>query len=324
MYSGHSLHVVGSNNTEYKYPIFDSRSDIPLGMTSFQYQIDDNTTGYIKALPQSQYPVNGLHVKDSTNRIITAFNQGTNDSCRLQWHWRTQSQPYSTLKFICPDSATLNFGIHTDLEVVVLWHETNVGWHSAVVGTIPAGATSITMSGEYGGTISAQTGNLITAWYFLIRSKVAYRTISGSCVWTMISATITAKVSLSEPLPAGHIVLRADWYGLNIPFHAEFGDYSVLGAGAQSGSSFVTFDAMLGLGPTNYWTYLRYYPDTAGAYGSRDPVGRGWAPAGGGQFTDGFSIDVPTGASVDIDRTPEYGIGSSETGAWLAIPEEYW
>lgn len=323
MYSGHKLHVVGSNNTEYTYPIFDDRNDIPTGMTSFQYQIDDNKTGYIRALPQSLYPETGLHIMDSTNRIITAV-KGNSNRCILQWHWRTQSEPYSTLKFICPDSATLDFGIHTDLEVVVYWHETNVGWHSATVGTIPAGATSITMSGEYGGTIVAQTGNLITAWYFLIRTKVAYRTISGSCVYTMVSATITANVSLSEPLPAGHIVLRADWYGLNIPFHAEFGDYAVLGPGQQSGSSFVSFDAMVALAPTNYWTYLRYYPDTTGAYGSTDMVGRGWAPAGGGQFTDGFTIDVPTGASADVDRTSEYGIGSSTTQAGLFIPEVYW
>lgn len=323
MFSGHSLHVVGSNNTEYKYPIFDSRSDIPTGMTSIQYQIDDSTTGYIKALPQSQYPVNGLHIHDGS-RIITAFNQGTNDSCRLQWHWRASSGPYTNFRWICPDSATLDFGIHTELEIVVFWHETIRGWHSAVVGTIPAGATSITMSGEYGGAISGSSNTYITAWYFLIRSKVAYRTISGTCTWTMVSATITANVSLSEPLPFGHIALRADWYGIGIPFHAEFGDYGCVGTGSQSGSSFVTFDAMLGLGPTNYWTYLRYYPDTAGAYGSIDMAGRGWAPAGGGQFSDGFAIDVPTGASADIDRTSEYGTGSYDTGVYLHIPEVYW
>ena len=323
MYSGHKLHVVGSNNTEYKYPIFDSRSDIPTGMTSFQYQIDDNTTGYIKALPQSQYPVPGLHIRDGS-RIITAFNQGTNDSCRLQWHWRTRSEPYSTLKFICPDSATLDFGIHTPLEVIVFWHETNVGWHSATVGTIPAGATSITMSGEYGGTISAQTGNLITAWYFLIRSAVSYRTISGSCVYTMVSATITANVHLSEPLPVGHIYLYADWYGTLPPWSMHFGGFDVMGAGVQDGSSFYSFDPYLGLGPVSYYTFLRYFPETSGAYGQVDFVGRGYAPAGGGQWTDGFTINVPTGASADIDRTPEYGTSSSDTGAYLRIPEVYW
>lgn len=323
MFSGNRLHVVGSNNTEYTYPIFDDRNDIPLGMTSIQYQLDDTKTGYIRALPQTQYPETGLHIKDSTNRIITAM-KGVGNNCNLQWHWKGSSGPYTNYRWICPDSATLNFGIHTDLEVVVLWHETGIGWHSATVGTIPAGATSITMSGEYGGAVSGSASSFITAWYFVVRSAVSYRQISGSCVYTMVSATITANVHLSEPLPAGHLALRADWYGAMIPFHAEFGDYAVLGAGQQDGSSFVTFDAMLALAPTNYYTYLRYYPDTGGAYGSRDHAGRGWAPAGGGQFTDGFTLDVPIAASVDIGRTPEYGVGSSDTGAWLQIPEEYW
>ena len=120
------------------------------------------------------------------------------------------------------------------------------------------------------------------------------------------------------------MALRADWYGLNIPWHAEFGDYGILGTGSQDGQSFVTFDAMLGLAPTNYYTYLRYYPDTGGAYGYTDFAGRGWAPAGGGQFTDNFTLSIPTAASVDIDRTPEYGPGSSDTGYLLHIPEVYW
>lgn len=322
MFSGHSLHVVGSNNTEYTYPIFDSQSDIPTGMTSFQYQIDDSTTGYIKALPQSYYPVGGLHIHDGS-RIITAFSQSS-DSCRLQWHWRTSSGPYTTYKWICPDSATLDFGIHTELEIVVLWHDTGYGWQSAVVGTIPAGATSITMSGEYGGAISGSSNTYIDAWYFVVRSKVAYRTISGYCVYTMVSATITANVHLSEPLPVGHMELHADWYGTLPPWSAHFGGYGVMGAGAQDGSSFVTFDAMLGLGPVTYYTYLRYFPDTGGAYGSVDFVGRNWAPAGGGQFTDNFTLSIPTAASQDIDRTPEYGPSSSTTGYLLHIPEVYW
>lgn len=324
MFSGHRLHVVGSNNTEYRYPIFDDPNDIPTGMYSMKYQIDDTTTGYIRSLPESQYPVAGLHYKNN-NGIYTAFNENSL-KCNLQWHWNGRSDPYNTWRFICPDSATLDFGIHTTLEIVVLWHTLGIGWQSAVVGTIPAGATSVTMSGEYGGITwsSGGTTNLVTAWYFVVRSAVSYRQITGQCVYTMVSATITANVTLSEPLPAGHIALRADWYGTMIPFHAEFGDYAVLGAGAQSGQSFVSFDAMLLLGPTNYWTYLRYYPDTGGAYGYRDHAGRGWAPAGGGQFTDGFTLDVPIAASVDVGRTPEYGVGSSDTGYNVAIPEEYW
>lgn len=322
MFSGHRLHVVGSNNTEYQYPIFDSQSDIPLGMTSFQYQIDANTTGYIKALPQSIYPVPGLHIKDGSNRIITAFNNSTLN-CNLKWHWNRYSDPYHDFCYICPDSATLDFGIHTELEVVVLWHTTGIGWQSAIVGTIPAGATSITMSGQYGG-ISSNYHQIVTAFYFLVRSKVAYRQISGYCVYTMVSATINANVHLSEPLPVGHMELHADWYGLLPPFSAHFGGFGVMSAGQQDGSSFVTFDAMLGLAPTNYYTYLRYFPDTAGAYGQADFVGRGWAPAGGGQFTDNFTLNIPTAASQDIGTTPQYGISSSDTQYNVSIPEVYW
>lgn len=322
MFSGHRLHVVGSNNTEYQYPIFDSQSDIPTGMSSIKYQIDANTTGYIKALPESQYPVAGLHIKDN-NRIITAFNNNTLN-CNLQWHWDGRSGPYSVFRYICPDSATLDFGIHTDLEIIVLWHTTNIGWQSATVGTIPAGATSITMSGQYGGQISGSSSTLVTAWYFLVRSKVAYRQISGHCVYTMVSATINANVHLSEPLPVGHIYLYGDWYGLLPPFSAHFGGYDVMGTGAQDGNSVVSFDAMLGLAPTNYYTFLRYFPETGGAYGSVDFVGRGWAPAGGGQFTDNFTLSIPTAASQDIGTTPQYGVSSSDTGYNISIPEAYW
>lgn len=326
MFSGNRLHVVGSGNTEYTYPIFDDRNDIPLGMTSIQYQLDDTTTGYIRALPQTQYPEPGLHYRNN-NTIYTAFNNNTLN-CNLQWHWSGRSDPYNTWTFICPDSATLDFGIHTTLEVVVLWHTLGIGWQSAVVGTIPAGATSVTMSGEYGGITwsSGGTTNLVTAWYFVVRSAVSYRQITGQCVYTMVSATITANVTLSEPLPAGQLKLQADWYGTNIPFHADFGPFDVISAGSQSGSSFVSFDAMILLGPTNYWTYLTYYPQTADAYGERDHAGRGWAPAGGGQFTDGFTLDVPIAASVDIGRTPEYPVNhsSSDVQYNVAIPEEYW
>ncbi len=322
MFSGHRLHVVGSNNTEYQYPIFDDPNDIPTGMTSFKYQIDANTTGYIKALPQSQYPVAGLHIKDGSNRIITAYSHNT-CNCNLQWHWNRYSDPYHDFCYICPDSATLDFGIHTELEVVVYWHTTGIGWQSAVVGTIPAGATSITMTGQYGG-ISSNDSQIVTAFYFLVRSKVAYRQISGYCVYTMASATITAQVHLSEPLPVGHIYLYADWYGALPPFSMHFGGFDVIGAGVQDGSSFYSFDPYMGLMPTSYYTFLRYFPETAGAYGARDFVGRPYAPAGGGQWTDNFTLDIPTGASQDIGTTPQYGTSSSDTGYNITVPEVYW
>lgn len=321
MFSGHRLHVVGSNNTEYQYPIFDDPNDIPTGMSSIKYQIDANTTGYIKALPQSQYPVPGLHIKDNS-RIITAFNHNTNN-CNLQWHWNRYSDPYHSFCYICPDSATLDFGIHTELEVLVFWHTTGIGWQSAVVGTIPAGATSITMSGEYGGIID-NSSQIVTAYYFLVRSKVAYRQISGYCVYTMVSATITAQVHLSEPLPVGHIYLYADWYGTLPPWSMHFGGFDVMGAGVQDGASAYSFDPYVALGPTNYYTFLRYFPETSGAYATRDFVGRGWAPIGGGQFTDNFTLDIPTGASQDIGTTPQYGTSSSDTRYNVSIPEVYW
>ena len=69
---------------------------------------------------------------------------------------------------------------------------------------------------------------------------------------------------------------------------------------------------------------MRYFPETSGAYGAVDFVGRGWAPAGGGQFTDNFTLNIPTAASQDIGTTPQYGISSSDTGYNVSIPEVYW
>lgn len=324
MYSKHSLHSIGSNNTEYKYPIFDGPDDIPAypPYLPMKYQIDANTTGYIRAMPNTIYPYAGLHQKRSDGIVLTAYPI-TVDNLNLQWHWRYSSGPYNSYTYICPDSATLDFAIHTDLEIVALWYTTGYGWQSSVCGTIPAGATSVQMSSEYGGETTASVAQRVTAWYFIARTKVAYRQISGYCVYTMASATITANVHLSEPLPVGHIYLYADWYGTLPPWSMHFGGFDVMGAGVQDGSSFYSFDPYLGLGPVSYYTFLRYFPETSGAYGQVDFVGRSYAPAGGGQWTDNFTLDIPTGSSADVDSTPEYSAGAA-TSANLGITETYW
>ena len=70
--------------------------------------------------------------------------------------------------YIVPSSMTILYGIKRSLEIVVLWHQLNIGWQAQSIGVLPAGATEVTFSGQYGGGCDSTES---TAWYFVIRDN---------------------------------------------------------------------------------------------------------------------------------------------------------
>lgn len=352
MYRDEKLHIIGSDNTEYTYTIYTDITDIgnyPLNVP-VECQMSDGTTGYVRGvpsilhsepgtfvghymeLPSSMVPgssiLNPLDPFSSLNPITHSYSLWLDPSepvnpLTINWHWTTSSGKYSASKYINPDSATLKYPLTIDIEIVAFWNWTDGSQSTSVVGTIPAGATSIEMSGSYGGPVwqYGGGGTVVTTFGFKVRTIVTYRSISGNCEWSGTLPGAGCMVNLSESLPVGRIEYYVVLTCIGLPPENKWGPGNVITAGMKAGTA-----NTITLIPTGVLIKLdcelRYYPETEGAYAVEKhasitvPVG-----VSGPTFFDkkDFTLRVPTGPSTVISEF--YASGTSYT---INMPDEYW
>jgi hypothetical protein len=96
--------------------------------------------------------------------------------------------------YIVPSSMTIPYGIKRSLEIVVLWHQLNIGWQAQSIGVLPAGATEVTFSGQYGGGADTYAS---TAWYFVIRDNDS-KTDIASTPWMSYDSASPSQLEITR------------------------------------------------------------------------------------------------------------------------------
>lgn len=198
-YTGKTLCVVRGNNQIVSAPIFEGipiYTPAPTQMygweylsVGIQYPLNPPTGGYI--------PFNNIGGADFDSIPLSVrFSQYTKTCtwpkciATINYTWTSVSHgPYGGGPFeyfIVPGSIAIPYGIRRSLEIVVLWHQLNIGWQAQSIGVISPLATSVSFSGQYGG---GYNGTDTTSWYFVIRDNDSKTDIARTSEMSYNSST---------------------------------------------------------------------------------------------------------------------------------------